>query len=89
MSLAGQWWLTPLIPALGRQRQADTRVQRQPGLQSEFQDSQGYRETLSRHPPPPQKKREREKKKNSPDFFFGLKPGAREPPTAKMEVTSF
>jgi hypothetical protein len=21
--LAGQWWLTPLIPALGRQRQAD------------------------------------------------------------------
>jgi hypothetical protein len=20
---AGQWWLTPLIPALGRQRQAD------------------------------------------------------------------
>jgi hypothetical protein len=21
--LAGQWWLTPLIPALGRKRQAD------------------------------------------------------------------
>jgi hypothetical protein len=34
------WWLTPLIPALGRQRQADFWVQGQPGLQSEFQDSQ-------------------------------------------------
>jgi hypothetical protein len=22
-TFAGQWWLTPLIPALGRQRQAD------------------------------------------------------------------
>jgi hypothetical protein len=34
----------PLIPALGRQRQADFWVQSQPGLQSEFQDSQGYTE---------------------------------------------
>jgi hypothetical protein len=34
----------PLIPALGRQRQADFWVQGQPGLQSEFQDSQGYKE---------------------------------------------
>jgi hypothetical protein len=33
-----------LIPALGRQRQADFRVRGQPGLQSEFQDSQGYTE---------------------------------------------
>jgi hypothetical protein len=33
-ALAGQWWRTPLIPALGRQRQ----------VQSEFQDSQGYTE---------------------------------------------
>jgi hypothetical protein len=31
----------PLIPALGRQRQVD---QGQPGLQSKFQDSQGYTE---------------------------------------------
>jgi hypothetical protein len=41
---AGQWWRTPLIPALGRQRQADFWVQDQPGLQSEFQDSQDYTE---------------------------------------------
>jgi hypothetical protein len=34
----------PLIPALGRQRQADFWVQGQPGLQSEFQDSQDYTE---------------------------------------------
>jgi hypothetical protein len=32
----------PLIPALGRQRQVDFWVQGQPGLQSEFQDSQGF-----------------------------------------------
>jgi hypothetical protein len=34
----------PLIPALWRQRQADFWVPGQPGLQSEFQDSQGYTE---------------------------------------------
>jgi hypothetical protein len=34
----------PLIPVLGRQRQADFWVWGQPGLQSEFQDSQGYTE---------------------------------------------
>jgi hypothetical protein len=31
-------------PTLGRQRQADFWVWGQPGLQSEFQDSQGYTE---------------------------------------------
>jgi hypothetical protein len=34
----------PLIPALGRQRQVDFWVRGQLGLQSEFQDSQGYTE---------------------------------------------
>jgi hypothetical protein len=38
------WWRMPLIPALGRQRQANFWVRGQPGLQSEFQDSQGYTE---------------------------------------------
>jgi hypothetical protein len=39
---AGWWWLVPLIPALRRQRQVDFWVWGQPGLQTEFQDSQGY-----------------------------------------------
>jgi hypothetical protein len=34
------WWFTPLIPALRRQRQVDFWVWGQPGLQTEFQDSQ-------------------------------------------------
>jgi hypothetical protein len=44
VSYAGQWWRTPVIPALRRQRQADFLVWGQPGLQCEFQDSQGYTE---------------------------------------------
>jgi hypothetical protein len=35
---------TPLILALGRQRQADCCGQGQPGLQSEFQENQDYTE---------------------------------------------
>jgi hypothetical protein len=46
--VARQWWRMPLIPAL---------VPGQPGLQSEFQDSQGYTEKpcleLRLRPPPP------------------------------------
>jgi hypothetical protein len=38
------WWHTLLIPALRRQKQTDFWFQGQPGLQSEFQDSQGYTE---------------------------------------------
>jgi hypothetical protein len=42
---AEQWWHTPLIPAFfGRQRQAEFLVRGQPGLQSKFQNSQGYTE---------------------------------------------
>jgi hypothetical protein len=36
------WWYLPLIPALGRQRQADFWVWGQPGLQKEFQGRQSY-----------------------------------------------
>ena len=50
------WWRTPLIPALGRQRQVDLRARGQSGPQSEFQDSQGY-------PPPPKKRGKQEKRK--------------------------
>jgi hypothetical protein len=42
--LSQAWWHTPLIPALGRLRQANFKVQGQPGIQSEFQDSKGYTE---------------------------------------------
>jgi hypothetical protein len=52
------WWRTPLIPALGRQRQVDLWVRGQPGLQSEFQDSQGYTEKPCLEKP-------KKKKKNS------------------------
>jgi hypothetical protein len=48
---------TPIISALQRQRQrqADFWVQGQPGLQSEFQDSQGYTEKACLDAPPPKK----------------------------------
>jgi hypothetical protein len=70
------WWCTPLIPALGRQRQVDFWVQGQPGLQSEFQDSQDYTEK------PCLKKNKKQTNKKSYDdvfsqkcsiFFFSLK----------------
>jgi hypothetical protein len=56
-SISRAGWCMPLIPALGRPRQADFWVRGQPGLQSEFQDSQGYTEKpCLEEPPPPQKK---------------------------------
>ena len=57
--LARQWWLMPLIPALGRQRQADFWVRGQPGLRSEFQDSQGYVEKSCLGEPKEKKKQKR------------------------------
>ena len=55
----------PLIPALGRQRQADFLVQGQPGLQREFQDSQGYTEK-----PCLEKQKENKEKQNNPKFLY-------------------
>jgi hypothetical protein len=40
--IAEQRWHMPLIPTLGRQKQANFWVRGQSGLQSELQDSQGY-----------------------------------------------
>jgi hypothetical protein len=54
------WWPIPLIPALGRQRQADFWVWGQPGLQSEFQD----RETLSQKTKNKQTNKQTNKKVN-------------------------
>jgi hypothetical protein len=51
------WWRTPLIPALGRQRQVNFWVRGQPGLQSEFQDSQGYTEKPCLEKPKKKKKK--------------------------------
>jgi hypothetical protein len=67
---AGQWWRMPLIPVLGRQRQADFWVWGQPGLQSEFQDSQDYyRETLSqKQNKTPTTKQTQKQKKNASLF---------------------
>jgi hypothetical protein len=50
----------PVIPALGRQKQADFWVRGQPGLHSEFQDSQGYTEK-----PCLKKKKKRKKRKRN------------------------
>jgi hypothetical protein len=61
------WWCTLLIPALWRQRQADFWVWGQPGLQSEFQDSQGYTEKfcLENKTKTKTKTKQKEKKTNN------------------------
>jgi hypothetical protein len=55
--LSWAWWHIPLIPALRRQRQADFWVRGQPGLQSEFQDSQDYTEIPCLEKPKKKKKK--------------------------------
>jgi hypothetical protein len=60
------WWRLPLIPERGRQRQVDFWVQVQPGLQSEFQDSQCYTEKPCLEKPNQTKTNKQTKKKNRP-----------------------
>jgi hypothetical protein len=62
------WWHTPLIPALGRERQANFWVRGQPGLQSEFQDSQDYTEKSCL------KKPNQKRKKKKKDLFLSTSP---------------
>ena len=60
---ARQWRHTPLIPVLGRQRQVDFWVRGQPGLQSEFQYSQGYTEKPCLKKEKKKEKKRKEKKR--------------------------
>jgi hypothetical protein len=59
------WWCTPLIPAFGRQRKTDFSVRGQPGLQSEFQDSQGYTEKPCLEKPKTKPKQKTKTKQNN------------------------
>jgi hypothetical protein len=65
------WWRTPLIPALERQSQVDFWVRGQPGLQSEFQDNQGYTEKpcLEKQTNKQTNKQQKQKKKNKIKSF--------------------
>jgi hypothetical protein len=68
--LSQAWWHTPLIPAIGRQRQADFWVHGQPGLQSEFQDSQGYTEKPCLEKPKPNQTKPNQTKPNKMPILF-------------------
>jgi hypothetical protein len=61
----------PLIPALGRQRQADFWVRGQPGLQSEFQDSQGYTEKPCLEEPKRKKKKRKKEEEEEEEEELG------------------
>ena len=74
-SNARLWWRTPLA-ALGRQRLADFWVWGQPGLQSEFQDSQGYTEKpcleKQKHKTKQNKKKKKQQHQQQKDLFSCL-----------------
>jgi hypothetical protein len=59
------WGRTPLIPALGKQRQPLFWVQGQPSLQSEFQDSQGYTEKPCLEKQKTKKQKQKQKQKQN------------------------
>jgi hypothetical protein len=61
--VARRWWRMPLIPALWRQRQAHFWVRGKPGLQSEFQDSQSYKEKPCLRRKKKRKEKRREEKR--------------------------
>jgi hypothetical protein len=68
--MAGQWWRTPLIPVLGRHRQADFWVWGQPGLQSEFQDSQGYTKKPCVEEKEKKKRKEKKRKEKKRKIYY-------------------
>jgi hypothetical protein len=74
----------PLTPAFGRQRQTDFWVRGEPGLQSEFQDSQGYtkkpclEKQTTKTKNPTNKQTNKQTKKPTLElflFWFGLSSG--------------
>ena len=89
LSSSGQWWRTPLIPALGRQRRADFWVRGQPGLQSEFQDSQGYTEKPCLKKTKQNKTKQNKTKTKKIWFELGMVVHTFNPSTWKAEAEDF
>jgi hypothetical protein len=86
LSWAGRWWRTPVIPALGRQRQADFWVRGQPSLQSEFQDSQGYTEKPCLEKPKKKKKKRKKEKAVLNSLYSTGRPWTPASPTLASQV---
>ena len=64
----------PLVPVLRKQSQADLWVQDQPGLQKEFQDSQGYTEKPCLEKRKRKRKRKEERKRRKKRSFSWAAP---------------